>query len=111
MKAKPASSPQAKREKRKSNTSSSMWTASWTAKEVLEEKVIKEPVKEVVLRGTLVQETPAPDYSGGSSSGGVGTFVDYNGNVVSYSGLLTGDCTAYSVPGGTTSLVGMPFTA
>ena len=73
-------------------------------KEVLEEKVIKEPVKEVVLRGTLVQETPAPDYSGGSSSGGVGTFVDYNGNVVSYSGLLTGDCTAYSVPGGTTSL-------
>lgn len=66
-------------------------------KEVLEEKVIKEPVKEVVLRGTLVQETPAPDYSGGSSSGGVGTFVDYNGNVVSYSGLLTGDCTAYSV--------------
>lgn len=81
------------------------------------EKVIKEAVKEVVVTGTMdrpVEETPntgSGSGSGGSTGGGYSpdtgsgnTFVDSSGNVVSYSRLLTGDCTAYSVPGGTTSI-------
>ena len=43
--------------------------------------------------------------SGGNGTGNVaGTFVDMYGNTVSYSSMLSGTCTAYSVPGGTTSL-------
>ena len=43
---------------------------------------------------------------GGGNGTGVsnGTFVDMYGNTVSYSSMLTGTCTAYSVPGGTTSI-------
>ena len=33
-----------------------------------------------------------------------GTFTDMYGNQVAYSSMLSGTCTAYSVPGGTTSL-------
>ena len=65
----------------------------------------------MVLRGTLEKEeepstdTSAPDVSGGNGTGNVaGTFVDMYGNTVSYSSMLSGTCTAYSVPGGTTSL-------
>ena len=56
----------------------------------------KEPVAEVVLRGTAEREQ--------SGAGGSGTFVDLYGNTVSYSSVMSGTCTAYSVPGGTTSL-------
>lgn len=76
-------------------------------KEAVEEKVTREPVDEVVLQGT--KERPSNNGStnagnGGGSSGGVGTFVDMDGNVVSYTSMLSGTCTAYSVPGGTTSI-------
>lgn len=76
-------------------------------REALSEKVVKEPVSAVVYRGTA--QRPQEDISsggssGGSSSGGIGTFIDMYGNEVSYSNLFVGDCTAYSVPGGTTSL-------
>lgn len=83
------------------------------SKNVLSEKVTKEPVKEVILQGTKerpVEETPSNpsspggNFNGGDYTGGGSTFVDYQGNVVSYSSMLSGDCTAYSVPGGTTSL-------
>ncbi len=72
-------------------------------KTAVEEKILTEPVDEVILRGTRNGASyEEPDGADGSSS--IGTFVDHEGNVVSYSRLLTGDCTAYSVPGGTTSL-------
>ena len=78
------------------------------AKEKISEEVVKEPVPEVIVKGTKVREeetAPPPDYSGGNGTGSVaGTFVDMYGNTVSYSSLLTGTCTAYSVPGGTTSI-------
>lgn len=81
------------------------------SREAVSEEVTKEPVPEVVLRGTLEKEeepstdTSAPDVSGGNGTGNVaGTFVDMYGNTVSYSSMLSGTCTAYSVPGGTTSL-------
>ena len=78
------------------------------SKEAVSEEVIKEPVPEVVLKGTMVKEeetSPAPDYSGGNGTGNVaGTFVDMYGNTVSYSDRMVGECTAYSVPGGTTSI-------
>ena len=81
-------------------------------REAVSEKVTAEPVDEVVLRG--VAEKPAsqpeskpqsPDVSGGNGSGvSAGTFTDMYGNEVSYSSVMSGTCTAYSVPGGTTSL-------
>ena len=66
------------------------------SREAASEKVTKEPVAEVVLRGTAEREQ--------SGAGGIGTFVDLYGNTVSYSSVMSGTCTAYSVPGGTTSL-------
>lgn len=66
------------------------------SREAVSEKVTKEPVAEVVLRGTAEREQ--------SGAGGSGTFVDLYGNTVSYSSVMSGTCTAYSVPGGTTSL-------
>lgn len=77
------------------------------SREKASEKVTVEPVNEVVLRGTAVKQesTPSVDVSGGNGTGNsAGTFVDMYGNTVSYSSMLTGTCTAYSVPGGTTSL-------
>ena len=92
------------------------------SREVVSESVVKEPVDEVVLRGILVQEAEeapapetgsgddtsapeAPDTSGGNGTGNAaGTFTDMYGNTVSYSSVMSGTCTAYSVPGGTTSL-------
>lgn len=77
------------------------------SREKASEKVTVEPVNEVILRGTAVKQesTPSVDVSGGNGTGNsAGTFVDMYGNTVSYSSVLTGTCTAYSVPGGTTSL-------
>ena len=71
------------------------------------EEVTKEPVSEVVLRGTAERENTSGgiDVEGGNGTGEVaGTFTDMYGNTVSYSSMMTGTCTAYSVPGGTTSL-------
>ena len=77
------------------------------SREAASEKVTKEPVAEVVLRGTSQREESSGgvDVSGGNGTGNVaGTFVDMYGNTVSYSSMMSGTCTAYSVPGGTTSL-------
>lgn len=78
------------------------------------EKVIKAAVDEVVIRGTKTppsQETvappPPPPPVNNVPSGGSSTFVDYNGDVVAYSNILTGSGTAYCIPGGTTS-IGLP---
>jgi uncharacterized protein YabE (DUF348 family)/3D (Asp-Asp-Asp) domain-containing protein len=81
-------------------------------REAVSEKVTAEPVNEVVLRGVTQRQEPqeeskpqSPNVSGGNGSGvSAGTFTDMYGNVVSYSSVMSGTCTAYSVPGGTTSL-------
>ncbi len=74
-------------------------------KVAVEETILTEPVDEVILRGTQeLQEDEGYEPGDSVDSSSAGTFVDHEGNVVSYSRLLTGDCTAYSVPGGTTSL-------
>lgn len=79
---------------------------------VKSEKITKEPTEEVVLRGT--KETASSsgssnqeDYSQAPSQGEAtgNTFVDASGNVVSYSNVLTGSCTAYT--GGTQTSIGM----
>lgn len=80
------------------------------SREALSEKVTKEPTTEVVVQGTkeyetYEPETPAPSVPEGNGTGNAtGTFTDMYGNQVAYSSMLSGTCTAYSVPGGTTSL-------
>ena len=79
------------------------------SREALSEKVTKEPVSEVILQGTKEypveeeEETPSAP-SGNGTGNAAGTFTDMYGNQVAYSSMLSGTCTAYSVPGGTTSL-------
>lgn len=83
------------------------------SREAVSEKIVKEPVPEVVVKGTMVREqkeeessTPSDNVpnESESSASAAGTFIDANGNTVAYSQMLTGTCTAYSVPGGTTSI-------
>lgn len=69
---------------------------------VLSELVTKEPVEEVVLSGTKQKANTIPG-SQAASLPAAGTFVDYTGKRVAYSSKMTGDCTAYSIPGGITS--------
>ncbi len=47
---------------------------------------------------------PGTSYKPGTSGGGAGTFIDDGGNEVSYHKVITGTCTAYCIPGGTTSV-------
>lgn len=61
-------------------------------KEMVSEEVTREPVPEVIVRGTKARESSSNDYTGGTSAG---TFVDANGNTMSYSQMLVGQCTAY----------------
>lgn len=72
--------------------------------EVISEEVKTEPVDEIVIKGTKKKETSTNP--GGSTSGGVGTFVDNSGNVVSYQSMLSGSCTAYYDQG--TTATGVP---
>ena len=80
------------------------------SREAVSEKVTKEPTTEVVVQGTKEYETyepETPDTSvpeGNGTGNAAGTFTDMYGNQVAYSSMLSGTCTAYSVPGGTTSL-------
>lgn len=99
------------------------------SRELLSEKVTKEPVKEIVLRGSGYQTkapqlefiddgtTPAPGRtpkpggnSGSSHNPGIsvnataGTLTDQDGKQVRYTRAITGECTAYCIPGGTTSI-------
>ncbi len=73
--------------------------------EVIGEEVTKEPVDEVVVKGTkqnITGPTAPPANTGDTSSGN--TFVDYNGNVVEYLDVMVGESTAYTAPGGITSM-------
>lgn len=83
---------------------------------VVSEKVTKEPVDQIKLIGTgKSQSSSSSSSSSGSSSsssssGGssvsnkAGTFVDYNGNVVSYKKKLVGSSTSYCAETDTGSL-------
>lgn len=93
------------------------------SRELLSEEVKSEPVKRVVMRGTGLPTTapkleftddgsgvtpdPTPSGSGKPSvsvSSKAGTITDPWGNEISYSKAITGTCTAYCIPGGTTSI-------
>ncbi len=91
------------------------------SREMIEEKVVAEPVKEIIMRGSGYhtvapklefedgggnKSTPAPSSpaSGISVNTAAGTLVDDQGKTVSYSKAITGECTAYCIPGGTTSV-------
>lgn len=89
------------------------------SQELVSETVTKEPVQEIVLTGTKISSTVKQPSTGDAASSGTvntgltgpgvssekdGTFVDYFGKTVSYSSKMVGECTAYSIPGGTTSI-------
>lgn len=98
------------------------------SRELLKEEVVADPVKEIILRGSGYQTkapqlefvddgtpppspTSKPASAGGSSSGqGIsvnttaGTLTDQDGKQVRYTRAITGECTAYCIPGGTTSV-------
>ena len=79
--------------------------------EILSDEVIEEPVDKVVLIGTKERESGSAGsgYDGpddGMPTASSGTFIDYNGNVVRYKELKTGNCTAYY--GGGITATGRP---
>lgn len=82
------------------------------SRQKVSEAVTKKPVEEVVRTGTRQQlpslaASPSLGSPAGTrlpSTGGAGTFVDSMGNTVAYASKMTGECTAYSIPGGTTSV-------
>jgi uncharacterized protein YabE (DUF348 family)/3D (Asp-Asp-Asp) domain-containing protein len=97
------------------------------SRELLSEEVVAEPVKEIVLRGSGYQTqapqldfiddgsssspspTSKPGDTGNSGQGisvntTAGTLTDQDGKQVRYSRAITGECTAYCIPGGTTSV-------
>ncbi len=90
------------------------------SKEAVEEKITKQPVTEVIRKGTMkvevpesneqdepeLEETPSDDTTDSDVSTVApsgNTFTDMYGNVVSYSNVMNGSCTAYTAPGGITS--------
>ncbi len=92
-------------------------------RELLSEKVKSDPVKQIVMRGTGMPTTapklefiddgsgatPDPTPIGGKKpsvtvSAEAGALTDPWGNEISYSKTITGTCTAYCIPGGTTSI-------
>ena len=70
--------------------------------EILDEEIISEPVDKIMLVGTK----PLPTNKPITTTNEPGTFVDYNGNVVSYLYYHTGKCAAYT--GGTHTSIGWP---
>lgn len=97
------------------------------SRKLLSEKVTAEPVKKIVLRGSGYQNkapqlefiddgtTPAPGSTpepgaGNTNKPGIsvnttaGTIKDEDGQEVKYTRAITGECTAYCIPGGTTSI-------
>lgn len=93
------------------------------SRELLSEEVKSEPVKQIVMRGTGLPTTapklefiddgsgatPDPTPTGGKKpavtvSAQAGVITDPWGNEISYAKTITGTCTAYCIPGGTTSI-------
>ena len=82
------------------------------SRQKVSEGLTKKPVEEVVRTGTRQRlptqaiPTSVPSGSPGAllPAPGAGTFVDNMGNTVEYARKMVGECTAYSIPGGTTSI-------
>ena len=72
--------------------------------QVVSDEVTKQPVAQEVLVGTKVK-VKATGYAQVTANG---TLIDENGNVVSYSSVLTGGCTAYTSREGSTTATGRP---
>lgn len=70
--------------------------------EVISTEVTKEAINEVTLVGTKQKTVTIPLSSKYSYTvtEGPGTFIDHNGNVVSYKKAMSGSCTAYIEPEG-----------
>lgn len=79
-----------------------------TETEVLSTTVLKEATDELTLIGTKAQTVTIPLSSKYSYTvtEGSGTFIDHNGNTVSYSKVLSGSCTAYHEPAGSLTSTG-----
>lgn len=74
--------------------------------QIVSENVTKEPVDKVVLEGQP-ETAQTAGFEGLSSSGG-STFVDENGNTVSFSRIITGSGTAYTAAPGACTATGVP---
>ena len=73
---------------------------------VISDEVTAEPVDQIKLVG--IGKSNTLDYSSSSSSNAAGTFVDANGNTVSYVKKLTGTSTAYCADEGAITATGTP---
>ena len=88
--------------------------------EVLKEEITKEPVDQIELVGTYEEPEYDYDYDYGydyeepdydfvpPTSSGAGTFMDHNGNEVSYTNVYTGSATAYYAAEGSFTATGVP---
>ncbi len=84
--------------------------------EFVSEEITVEPIDQLELVGTYVEpeyEEPEYDYNYDfdftpPASGGAGTFLDHNGNEVSYTNVLTGSATAYYAAEGAYTATGVP---
>lgn len=93
------------------------------SRELLSEEVKQEPIKQIVMRGVGLPTTapklefiddgsgatPDPTPISGKKpavtvSAQAGVLTDPWGNEISYAKTITGTCTAYCIPGGTTSI-------
>ncbi len=80
-----------------------------TASEVLSDEITTAPVDEVILVGTKKRPAAAASASAGSAQvKGDGTLIDQNGNMVAYTAVYTGTCTAYSAAEGAITASGRP---
>lgn len=70
---------------------------------VVSSKVIEKPVNQIKVVGT---KTTVSDKFVVSTGGGAGTFVDNNGNTVSYKKVITGSGTAYTAKAGSLTATG-----
>ena len=69
---------------------------------VISSEITREPVSKQVLVGTKNKPAAA------ATVGADGTLIDSNGNVISYSKVFTGNCTAYSAREGARTASGLP---
>lgn len=69
---------------------------------VISSEITREPVSQQVLVGTKKKPAAA------AIVGADGTLTDSNGNVISYSKVFTGNCTAYSAREGARTASGLP---
>ncbi|MBE6793541.1 MAG: hypothetical protein E7532_01190 [Ruminococcaceae bacterium] len=84
--------------------------------EVVSEKITREPVDQIELVGTYEEpeydydyDYDEPDYDFVPPTGeGAGTFIDHNGNEVSYINVYTGSATAYYAAEGSHTATGVP---